>query len=108
MQCFSVIGLSHSYNEKKGDTFKVFGTIGPNVIKTDALTVPEEAEDFWKNHSKDEYPSFLTPEELVDLNDFIVEAEAFVDGARDQMELFTEDGEPTEEAENLEEETEEF
>ena len=99
VNCFSVIGLSHTYNEKKGDTFKVFGMLGPNVIKTDALTVPEEGQDFWKNHRKDENPDLITDAELKDLKDFIAEAEAFVDGAREQMELFDADGEPTEEAE---------
>ena len=107
VRCFSVIGLAHSYNEKKGDCFKVFGMLGPNVIKTDTLLMPEEGDNFWTNHKKEDYPTFLTPEELKDLHTFINEAEAFIDGAREQMELFNADGEPTEEAE-ASQETEEF
>ena len=108
VRCFSVIGLAHSYNEKKGDAFRIFGTLGPNVIKTDTLVLPEEGENCWTNHKKEDSPTFLTPDEFKDLRSFISEAEDFIAGAREQMELFTEDGEPTAEAEHLEEEPEEF
>lgn len=101
---FIVIGLSHSYSEKKGDVYRIFGKLGDNTVKTSALTVPEEAEEFWKNHDKWKHPALLLPKEIDSINQFITEAEAFVEGARDQMELFDDNGEPTEEADNEDQE----
>lgn len=105
---FSVIGASHSYSEQNGDKYKVIGLYktasGSLTVKTSAMSVPEQGASFWNANKPAEYPGFLTPEDVIALETFFDEAEAFINGERDQKEMFDKDGNPKEGVENKAEE----
>lgn len=106
---FKAIGLSHSFSEQNGDTYRILGiyetSSGSNPISTCAMTVPPQGDSFWECNLPNEYPKYLTPDDVAAINEFLFCVKDFLNGEREQKELFTEEGQPTEEASN---EAEEF
>lgn len=105
VQHFKAIGLSHSFSEQNGDTYRILGiyetSSGSNPISTCAMSVPPQGDSFWQaGNLPNEYPKYLTPDDVDAIGEFIAEVEAFINGERDQKELFTEEGDPTEDADN--------
>lgn len=103
---FKAVGLSHSFSEQNGDTYRILGVYktssGSNPISTCAMTEPESGDSFWMNGQNlpTEYPKFLTPEDMQAINEFMLQVEEFIKGEREQKELFTDDGDPTTDADN--------
>lgn len=106
---FKAIGLSHSFSEQNGDSYRILGiyetSSGSNPISTCAMTVPPQGDSFWEGNLPNEYPKYLTPDDVAAINEFLFCVKDFLNGEREQKELFTEEGQPTEEASN---EAEEF
>ena len=99
-------GLSHSFSEQNGDTYRIIGVYetswGLVHISTSPMCTPPQGEIFWTVGNKPtEYPKFLTEDDISAIRAFLAEVEVFVRGEREQKELFDEDGEPTEDADNV-------
>ena len=107
---FRVIGFSHSQSEQNGDLYKVMGlyiTSSNRIpISTSAMSVPEHGEEFWKaGNEPSAHLTYLTPEDVAAIERFEEAVQGFIKGERDQKELFTEEGDPTEDADNCNEES---
>ena len=88
---FAAIGLSYSYSDKTGSQYRIFGTIAGNTIKTPAMGIPAGGKDYWQGKEPRDFPTDLTPEDRENIDKLMQETVAFIDGAREQPELFDED-----------------
>ncbi|MBQ7508421.1 MAG: hypothetical protein IJT52_03735 [Spirochaetales bacterium] len=99
---FDVCGLVHSFSEKNGESFRILGIFSENTVKTSTMTVAPQGDSFWDGKDPKEFFGFLTPEDMENIKRLLSEAEDFVDGAREQGQLFDTEGNPTEDADNEE------
>lgn len=98
---FRPIGISHSQSEQNGESFKILGLYkGLAVccpISTAAMTIPPSGTAFWNGESERNHPEYLTEPDCQRISAFLEEVILFLDGQRDQGELFDEEGNPVEE-----------
>lgn len=99
---FDVCGLVHSLSEKNGESFRILGILSGNTLKTSGMKIPAQGDLFWEGKEPTEQIEVLTPEDMVNIRTLLTEAESFVDGAREQGQLFDTEGNPTEDADNEE------
>ena len=105
VQHFKAIGLSHSFSEQNGDTYRVLGmyetSSGSIPVSTCAMTKPPHGDDFWLSGNRpSEYPKYLTPEDMNAIDEFLAQVGDFITGEREQKELFDDAGDPTDDADN--------
>ena len=105
VQHFKAIGMSHSFSEQNGDTYRVLGlyetSSGSIPISTCAMCRPPQGDDFWlAGNLPNEYPKYLTAEDMDAIFEFFAQVEDFLEGERDQKDLFNDSGNPTEDADN--------
>ena len=68
------------------------------------MCIPAGGKDYWQGKDPRDFPTDLTPEDRENIDKLMQETVAFIDGAREQMELFDDNGEQTEEADNEDQE----
>lgn len=98
---FRPIGISHAQSEQNGESFKILGLYkGLAVccpISTSAMTIPPSGNAYWNGEDKRNHPEYLTESDCQRISAFLGEVILFLDGQRDQGELFDEEGNPVEE-----------
>ena len=109
---FRVIGMSHSHSEQAGDVYRILGlyvTSSNKIpISTSTMSVPEHGDEFWlAGNDPAAHLTYLTPEDCDAISRFEEAVIGFIEGEREQKDLFTEDGNPTLDADNSDGFTEE-